>query len=67
MDQIDVLAECIEAIESDRLTVAQCIAQYPQHQASLEALLPLAETLRYTPEAAPSPLFRQQARQRLLK
>ncbi len=67
LDGVDILAECIEAVEDGRLTIAQCLTQYPQYGESLEALLPLAMTLRQAPEVAPSAAFQQDARQRLLK
>ena len=67
LDGVDILAECIEAVEDGRLTIAQCLSQYPQYGESLEALLPLAMTLRQAPEVAPSAAFQQDARQRLLK
>ena len=67
LDGVDILAECIEAVEDGRLTIAQCLTQYPQYGESLEALLPLAMTLRQAPEVAPSATFQQDARQRLLK
>ena len=66
LDGVDVLAECIEAVEDGRLTIAECITRYPQYSESLQALLPLAATLSQAPEVAPPDAFRQEARQNLL-
>jgi hypothetical protein len=60
------LAECLDAVERDGLTLDDCLARYPEHRAALAELLPLALTLRAAPAVAPSVDFRAHARQRLI-
>ena len=67
LDSTDALAECIEAIEQGRATVADCLARYPEYAAELEELLPVMAEMRAAPPVSPSPAFRQAARQRLLR
>ncbi|HIP71016.1 MAG TPA: hypothetical protein EYH05_06430, partial [Anaerolineae bacterium] len=67
LDFTDVLAECIEAIEQDRMTLADCLARYPEYAADLEALLPVMTEMRTAPPVSPSLAFRQEARQHLLR
>jgi hypothetical protein len=62
----DLLDECIEAVTTGRLTVADCLDQYPEHRAELAKLLSLLAPLQTARQAAPAPAFRQAARQRLL-
>jgi hypothetical protein len=62
----DLLDECIEAVINGRLTIADCLDQYPEHRAELAELLPLLTPLQAARQVTPSPVFRQTARQRLL-
>ena len=61
-----VLAECIEAVETERSTVTDCLVRYPEHQAELGQLLPLVSALHHVPRIEPPVDFRNGARQRLL-
>jgi hypothetical protein len=61
-----VLAECIEAVEAEQTTVADCLVRYPEHRAELGQLLPLVTALHHVPRVEPPAGFRNGARQRLL-
>ncbi|MFO7540081.1 MAG: DUF5667 domain-containing protein [Chloroflexota bacterium] len=63
----DLLDDCIEAVVAGRLTIADCVARYPAHQAELAELLPLLTSLQAARQVTPAPAFRQSARQRLLE
>jgi hypothetical protein len=62
----DLLDECIEAVTTGRLTITDCLDQYPEHRAELAKLLPLLARLQTARQVTPSPAFRQAVRQRLL-
>jgi hypothetical protein len=61
-----ILAECLEAIEENRLSIEQCRTRYPEHWGELRRLLPLILTLRKAPHVVPSFSFRRDARRRLI-
>lgn len=66
-DQMDfIFAECMEAIETGRLTVAQCLAQYPEHRAELSELLQIATEMQAIPTVRPSETMREQAKNSLM-
>ena len=60
------LADCLDALEWPDVTLEECAARYPDQQAVLLELLPLAQALRAALDIAPSPDFRLDARQRLI-
>lgn len=61
-----LLANCLEAIERDELTIEECLAQHPAHRAELAELLQTVLTIKNTPAVMPRAQFRQAARGRLL-
>ena len=62
----ELLDSCIEAVVNGRLTITQCLDQYPEHRDELADLLPLLTKLQTGQQVTPAPAFRQAARQRLL-
>jgi hypothetical protein len=62
-----IFAECIEAIEEGRLTVADCLAQNPQHRAELSSLLQVVSGMQALPTVRPSQAMREQAQIHLLE
>ena len=66
-DLESALAWCLEALENQRLTISECLARYPEHQAELQELLPLAMAISHAPNVRPSLEFRLHARTRLVE
>jgi hypothetical protein len=64
---VDLLAECLDAIERGELTVEEGLAQYPEHRRELAELLGAALLLQSLPAVEPRPAFRSGARARLLE
>src|SRR6059036_686507 len=44
-DLLDLLEACISDVRAGRKTVAACLAEYPEHRAELELLLPTAAAI----------------------
>jgi hypothetical protein len=65
-DLTNIFAECMEAIESGQLTAAECLAQYPEHQAELSELLQMATEMQAMPAVRPSEAMREQAQSQLM-
>ncbi len=65
-DFTDILADCLEEIKNGRLTIPDCLAAYPEHQAELQTYLQLTGLIQQAADIRPSPAFRQQARASLL-
>jgi hypothetical protein len=63
---VDVLADCIEKIETDQLTIEACLERYPEHAVELGGLLRTMGELQSAPVVQPPSSFRQQARRRLI-
>lgn len=63
----NILANNLEAIEQGEMTLAECLARYPEHRDELVELLGLALAIRDLPLIAPRPGFRYTARSRLLR
>lgn len=68
----DILAWCLDNIESGEMTLEECARAYPEHAAELTELVHAAEYLRLTGQesshvSAPSPMFKSQARERLFE
>jgi hypothetical protein len=61
-----IFAECIEAVETGRLTVAECLAQYPEHKTELADMLEVAVEMQAMPAVRPSEAMREGAQSRLL-
>ncbi len=62
----EILAQCLDALEKGELTLADCLAQHPAHQAELAPLLAAALRLETAPRPRPAAAFRRNARIRLL-
>lgn len=62
----DVLDHCIEDVKAGRLTIEECLDQYPEFAHELREPLVVAEMLGGIPLQEPSESFRQQARPRLM-
>jgi hypothetical protein len=62
-----ILADNLEAIEQGEMSLAECLARYPEHREELVDLLGLALAIRDLPPISPRPGFRYTARSRLLR
>ena len=62
-----ILADCLDAVHSGRLSAEDCAARYPDHTLELSELLQTARTVKGGAVAKPSPAFRQTARARLIE
>lgn len=68
-DISDILAECLDAIETQQATVGSCLAKYPEQREELAALLAVRTVLQdvaRAEEVSPSAEFRATARASLL-
>ena len=65
-DKARIFAECIEAIEEGRLTVAECLIEYPQYRAELSDLLGIATEVWAMPVIRPTNVARQRSQASLL-
>ena len=63
---IDILAECLEAVETGQMTPAECLARYPQYRQELAELLDFANQVKDNTVAGPRPAFQHTARARLV-
>lgn len=66
VDYAQILAECLEAIETGRMTPGECLRQYPQYRQELAALLQTAALIQSAPLVKPSAQLRSAARARLI-
>jgi hypothetical protein len=66
VDIADALGECLEEIETGRLTIEECIDRYPNYAAELQELLLTRQKLQDTPAIQPAAAFQQRARSQLL-
>lgn len=62
----DILASCLDAVESGDATPGDCLARYPQHQDELAGLLAAAQHIETVARERPAAEFRSVARTRLL-
>jgi hypothetical protein len=62
-----ILADNLEAIEQGEMSLAECLARYPEHSEEMVELLGLALAIRNLPPISPRPGFRYTARSRLLR
>lgn len=62
-----VLDACLHDLQAGKITVEECLAQYPEAAEELKPLLRLAEQLMATPAVKPSPQFVSATRARLLQ
>ena len=62
----DILARCLEAVNTGQLTVEECLALYPHWRDRLEPLLRLGYRLGQAPLPEPDSAFREAARERFL-
>lgn len=62
-----ILADNLEAIEQGEMSLAECLARYPEHGDEMVELLGLALAIRDLPPISPRPGFRYTARSRLLR
>jgi hypothetical protein len=60
-----ILDACVNDLEDGKVTVAECLARYPEHAASLEPLLRAATLLTGGRKVLPSPAYRARARSQL--
>ncbi len=66
MKKEDILANCIDEIQSGKSTLEDCLARYPELGDELRPLLSIATSI--PPEKiTPAPEFKQRARKRLLE
>lgn len=66
MNKEDLLANCIDEVDSGKYTLEECLAKYPELRDELRPLLEVAQCLQ-TKKVTPSPEFRMRARSRLLQ
>jgi len=66
LDLTEILDSCLAEIRAGRRTVQQCLSDYPEHRAELEALLPLALAMA-TPAVRIDPRRKLAARHRLIE
>jgi hypothetical protein len=62
-----ILADNLEAIEQGEMSLAECLARYPERREEMVELLGLALAIRDLPPITPRPGFRYTARSRLLR
>jgi len=62
----DVLAQCLNDVQSGRATVQECLERHPDYARQLRPLLLTAVAVQGTPAVEPSPIFQQTAKTRLL-
>jgi len=62
----DVLAECLEAVNTGRFTIEECLARYPHWDDRLEPLLRLGYQLSQASFPEADSTFRETARERFL-
>ncbi len=62
----DILAECLEAANTGRLTIDECLALYPHLRDRLEPLLRFGHQLSQASFPEPDSTFREAARERFL-
>ena len=62
----EILAECLEAVNTGQLTVEECLALYPHWRDRLEPLLRLGCRLGQAPLPEPDSAFQEAARERFL-
>jgi hypothetical protein len=63
---INVLANCLDAIEQGDISPAECLRCYPQYEGELWILLQVVDILQNPPAVPVRPAFRRGARQRLV-
>ena len=66
-EMIQILTECIAAIEEGRLTVDECLAKYGEYRDELEPLLMVVAEMSALPAVLPSLEFREAAAMRLME
>jgi hypothetical protein len=65
---VEALADCLESMRRGEADMDTCLDRYPEHRGQLQALLEVASLIRPLPEdVVPSPNFRDQARQRIVR
>lgn len=60
-----IVAECLEAVESGQMSAAECLARYPEYRQPLEDVLGAVQMLRTAAMVEPRAAFRRSARARL--
>jgi hypothetical protein len=63
---INVLANCLDAIEQGEISPAECLRCYPQYERELWIMLQVVDILEHPPAVPVRPAFRHGARQRLM-
>ncbi|MCL5962593.1 MAG: DUF5667 domain-containing protein [Chloroflexi bacterium] len=58
----ELLAECLDDLESGRLTIQECLATHPTLADELRSLLEVAHSIPPMPQAEPDPAFRLRSR-----
>ena len=64
-----ILDECLQAIETGKATVDDCLVRYPALRDELTSLLHMASVMRgleFGPQADPSPYFIEKTRKQLI-
>ncbi len=61
-----ILDQCLEDIQRQRASVADCLAQYPEWENELAPLLEMAVTLEAVPEVKPSAAFKERTRRQIM-
>jgi len=62
---VNILAECLEALDRGEITIEECQQRYPQYQEELKYLLLLSKYIKAAPDVTPSPVFRHAASTRM--
>ncbi len=57
-----ILDQCLEMIRAGRVTVAECLARYPDCALELAPLLDMALAIEGLPDVKPTPNFKQTMR-----
>jgi hypothetical protein len=64
---VEALADCLETMRKGEADMEICLNRYPAYRTRLRALLEVTSLIRPLPkDVAPSPDFRERARQRIL-
>jgi hypothetical protein len=62
----DILENCIEKMNREKLTLEECVKDFPQFEDQLREMLPLVVSLKSLEQVAPSQEFSRHAGQRLV-
>jgi hypothetical protein len=62
-----VLNACLDDVRLRNVSLAECLAKYPEHADDLAPLLEVALAIKEIPDVRPSPEFKQATRRNLMR